>query len=159
MSSHHHHPTHLHDQQQAEIVSADEIIEETSAEHTTYKTGYWLAFLCTIHCLAVPVIAIFLPHLTKLQAGLEWLEWAFIILSVVFIFWRVVPEYRSHRKIIFLVTASIGLCLLALSDVLFAHPVSLVISLTGSVMMGGSFYLSHQELHKHLHQAGVPHRH
>jgi len=155
----HIHP-HSHSHTHASVApNTDEIVEESPIEHSTYKTGYWLAFLCTIHCLAVPVIAVLLPQLTQLQEGLEWLEWAFIGLSVLFIVWRVVPEYRSHHKAIFLVFALIGLVCLAVSDMLFVHPISLVISLSGSLMMGGSFYLSHQELHKHLHKSGVPHRH
>ncbi|MFB0944581.1 MAG: MerC domain-containing protein [Spirosomataceae bacterium] len=62
-----------------------------------HKTGVWLSFLCTIHCLAMPFVVTALPFLGESVID-ETAEHYLIFGSVVLALFLLIKDFRLHRN-------------------------------------------------------------
>lgn len=87
-----------------------------------------LSGICAIHCILLPLIAIFVPFLTSIRHGHDihqfWFHQfiLFIILPVSII--ALYSGFRTHRKWLPIVIAVIGLIILIMSAIFAGHMLS-----------------------------------
>lgn len=65
--------------------------------HLLHKTGLWLSILCTIHCLAMPVILTALPFLGNTLIN-ETTEHILIVASLIIAVFLLSKDYQVHQN-------------------------------------------------------------
>ena len=101
------------------------------------KVAIGLSFMCVLHCIALPVILIFLPIVTSLLALNDerfhlWLVFAVIPISL----FAIVSGYLHHKHSSVLLVSLFGLAML-MAAVMFEHGVlgekgEVILTLLGS---------------------------
>lgn len=116
-------------------------------------TGMFLSGLCVIHCLALPLIVIFLPAITTAfipDEGLVHGILFFLIIGVAGL--AFIPGYRFHRKFQPLIWLSGGLMLLTFATFFahdFGHYLEPIFAIPGSICIIMAHYLNHKSC-KHM---------
>ncbi len=80
--------------------------------------GVLITILCLIHCLFLPVLGVFLPHLDFSDKSSQF-EFLLFILAIFIGFFSLITSFRKHRKIHPMILGFLGLTFMALS--IFRH--------------------------------------
>lgn len=108
---------------------------------TLHKTGVWLSFLCTIHCLAMPFALTAMPFLGETLID-ETAEHYLIIGSLVLAGYLLYKDFRHHQN-------SVPLLLVILSGIsslfgmLFVpHHLETPFVVIGALLMATAYYFN-----------------
>ncbi len=112
------------------------------------KTAIGLSFVCTIHCLALPLLLLFLPSLTALnlmdEAFHYWMLVAVVPVSLV----ALSIGCKKHKNLKVLLISTIGLILMV-AAALAGHDLleemgEKIMTLIGAVCIAIGHYLNHR---------------
>ena len=99
-----------------------------------------LSTLCLVHCLALPLVASFLP-LAGTWAEAEWVHWLFVAVAAPVSLWTLArPADRSPA---ILILAGLGLALLFLGAAGWpSHEAETPLTVTGSLLLAAAHVLN-----------------
>lgn len=86
----------------------------------TDKTAISLSFLCTIHCLAMPLLVVLLPSLAALPLEEEAFHLWMVFIVVPVSIYALTMGCKNHKRYRVLLVGGIGLCIL-IATVLAGH--------------------------------------
>lgn len=121
--------------------------------HKIGKISTFLSILCSIHCIATPILAIFLPFFNT--HGADWIELAIILFIIILGGSSILHGYKGHHGnskpgIIFL----IGLILLMTGYAI--HELDLNTVHTGLMIVGSIFTATGQLYNLKLSHTKIP---
>ncbi|RTE85678.1 MULTISPECIES: MerC domain-containing protein [Gammaproteobacteria] len=106
-------------------------------QHKTFdKAGIWVAILCAIHCLLVPVILPTLSLMGLAFMGLFWVEMLVLSLSAIIGGSAVVMGLKHHGSFIPLLMLIAGIALFIAKHDLHAPWEQIVIVIASSLLIG-----------------------
>lgn len=108
------------------------------------KTSIWLALVCALHCLLVPVLLPTLSLMGLSFLGMLWLERLVLSVSLLIGGLAVIIGMRHHRSLIPLLMLSAG-GLLYFNKHAFSHEIEY-----GMIIVGSVFIVSAHVLNLHL---------
>lgn len=127
------------------------IKENTLSTKSLHKTGVWLSFLCTIHCLAMPFVVTAVPFLGESMID-ETAEHYLIFGSVVLAMLLLIKDFRLHRnkQPLFLLAVSTLFSLVGIFVV--EHHLETPFVIIGAMLMASAYYVNYKK-----HQAVCVH--
>ncbi|UTW45618.1 MerC domain-containing protein [bacterium SCSIO 12696] len=114
----------------------------------TDKTAISLSFICTFHCLALPVLAVSLPAITALNLDNEifhlWMVLAVIPISLI----ALTIGCKKHKNLTVALLGISGLCLL-IAAVFLGHAVlgevgEKLLTVVGACLIAAGHLLNHR---------------
>lgn len=111
-----------------------------------HKTGIWLSFLCTIHCLAMPFVVTAMPFLGETFVD-ETAEHALIIGSIFLAAYLLVRDYRLHlnKMPLFLLAIAAFLNLIGIFAV--PHTLETPFVISGALLLAAAYYINWKKSH------------
>lgn len=104
--------------------------------------------LCAIHCLALPVIAVFLP-LAGIVAEAEWLHKVFVLAALPFSGLALFQSWGKQRVVGFVLLGGAGLAqLIAAAFIEPLHDYEKLLTVSGALMLATGHFLRWQN-HRH----------
>lgn len=114
------------------------------------RLGFAASVLCTVHCLATPVLVLAAPMAGHYLEGMPYLETALIALSVlsaVFILWG--DAVRKHKQWFPAIIGSVGVILLVLGHMHEGEPWHSLAMIGGGLFMTLAFWRNYTATRKH----------
>lgn len=108
------------------------------AQSITDKIAIGLSLLCTLHCVALPVLLLMLPSLTALNINSELFHIGMIVAVVPISFYALFRGFQQHRRSLIPAVAIAGLMLLVLALLLeesLGESGEMVLTLSGSALV------------------------
>ena len=104
------------------------------------RTGIFVATLCLIHCLALPLLLALIPTTQFLHSTL-WIEFTVLSLGVLIGSISFFTSYKKHKMLQPMFVGFIGICFLLFS-LIDSHTHGLRSGLHWSTIIGGSFLIA-----------------
>lgn len=108
---------------------------------TLHKTGIWLSFLCTIHCLAMPFALTAMPFLGETLID-ETAEHYLVVGSLVLAIYLLFRDFRHHRNNTPLLFVSVSGLSSLLGIFFVSHHFETPFVVTGAILMAIAYYLN-----------------
>ncbi|MEL6660190.1 MAG: MerC domain-containing protein [Bacteroidota bacterium] len=104
--------------------------------------GFSASFLCAVHCLLMPLVLSF-----GLVGGMSWLEsawveWSFILSTLVLASWSLVSSFPKHRNSRPLLFAGLGFVLIVVLHHLFEDTIGHYLAAIGGAMVAYAHYMN-----------------
>lgn len=104
-----------------------------------HKTGVWLSFLCTIHCLAMPFVVTAVPFLGESVID-ETAEHYLIFGSVVLALVLLVKDFRLHRNQTPLLLLAASTLFSSVGVFVVEHHFETPFVIIGAMLMAAAYY-------------------
>lgn len=117
------------------------INEITLSTKSLHKTGVWLSFLCTIHCLAMPFVVTAVPFLGESvidETGEHYLIFGSVILAIVLL----LKDFRSHRNPTPLLLLTASTLFSSVGIFVVEHHLETPFVIIGALLMASAYYVN-----------------
>ena len=102
------------------------------------KLAISLSFLCTLHCLLLPLLVALLPAVSTLAMDSEWFHYAMVLMVIPLSFFALTLGCKQHQQYRILFLGGLGVCLL-ITAVLFGHDLGGELAEKVLTVIGASF--------------------
>ena len=132
-----------------------------TAQVFTDKLAISLSLMCTLHCLALPVLLVLLPSLTILQLDNEAFHIGMVALVIPCSVYALTLGCRQHQRYRLLFLGAIGLTLLVLALALGEQRIGeigeKILTLIGACFVAAGHWLNYRLCQAHHHKGCACH--
>lgn len=121
------------------------------------RTGFWLSALCTVHCLAMPVLAMFLPAITAFLHSHIWFEFGLLAGGFGIGVISVIRGYRLHGSVIPALIMIPALALVGMELAEIAGEMHFLLPVGAGLAAISQFINFRQSAAHHVHTAACRH--
>ncbi len=119
-----------------------------TALSTLDRWGMVVSSLCLIHCLALPLVAAFLPLLAVPLAGDEWVHSVLLAIALPVSGMALVRGFRAHRAAGPAILGAFGLAGIACAIVVRADMAERILTVAGGLLVARAHWLNWKSHHR-----------